>query len=252
MNISSVGNNIYGQIASGNRLTSAAVSPADLAISEKMESQTGGLSQGASNIKDGISALNISDGALSGINDNLQRIHELSLKASNGLLSQDDKGAIQSEISGLLKGIDDIANNTEFNTKKLLNNEDSLNIASNPDGSGKDIKNVNSTVSALGLDGYDVTGNFDISKITDAISKVSSQRSGIGASTNALESAYRQNEITKENVMNSQSKISDLDMPKAISDMKKKELLDTFQIMMQKKKQEDQVNNNMRLFTGMM
>jgi len=252
MNISSVGNNIYGQIASGNRLTSASVSPADLAISEKMSSQAGGLTQGAANIQDGISALNISDGALSGINDSLQRIHELSLKASNGLLSQEDKGAIQSEISGLLQGIDDIANNTEFNTKKLLNNEDSIGIASNPDGSGQEIQNVNSTVKALGLDGFDVTGNFDINKVTDAISKVSSQRSSIGASTNALESAYRQNQNTIENVMNSQSKIADLDMPKAISDMKKKELLDTFQVMMQKRRQEDQVNNNNRLFTGMM
>lgn len=252
MNISSVGNNIYGQLASGNRLTSAAVSPSDLAISEKMGSQAGGLTQGASNIKDGISALNISDGALSGISDSLQRIHELSLKASNGLLSQEDKGAIQSEISGLLKGIDDIANNTEFNTKKLLNNEDSISIASNPDGSGSTISNVDSTVKALGLDGYDVTGNFDISKVTDALSKVSSYRSSVGASTNALESAYRQNNNTVENVIASKSKIADLDMPKAISEMKKKEMLTTMQFMMQKRRQEEQINNNSRLFTGMM
>lgn len=251
MNISSVGNNIYGQIASGNRLTSAAVSPADLAISEKMQSQAGGLSQGSNNIQDGISALNISDGALAGITDNLQRVHELSLKASNGLLSGDDKQAIQSEIDGLLQGINDIANNTEFNTKKLLNNEESMDIASNPDGSGVAINNVNSTVSALGLDGFNVTGNFDISKVTDAISKVTSQRSGLGASTNALTHAYNQNQNTIENVLNSKSKIADLDIPKAVSDQKKKELLDTFQIMMQKRKQEDETNNHMRLFTGM-
>lgn len=251
MNVSSV-NNIYGQIASGNRLTSAAVSPADLTISENMNTQANGLNQGSANIQDGISALNISDGALSGINDNLQRIHELSVKASSGLLSQEDKGAIQSEISGLLQDIDNIANNTEFNTKKLLNNDDTLSIVSNPDGSGIDINNVNSTVKALGLDGYDVTGNFDINKVTDAIAKVSENRSGIGAQTNALESAYRQNQNTIENVISSQSKIADLDMPKAISDMKKKELLDTFQIMMQKRRQEDEENNRNRLFTGMM
>ena len=250
MNVSSVGNNIYGQIASGNRLTSAAVSPSDLAISEKMTSQTGGLSQGSANIKDGISALNISDGALAGITDNLQRVHELSLKASNGLLSSDDKNAIQSEIDGLLKDIDDIANNTEFNTKKLLNNEDSLHIASNPDGSGSEINNVNSTVKALGLDGFNVTGNFDIGKVTDAISKVTSQRSGIGAKVNGLEHAYSKNQIMIENVTSSQSKIADTDMPKAISEQKKKELLTTFQFMMQKQKQEDEVNRNMRFFTG--
>lgn len=249
MNISSV-NSIYGQIASGNRLTSAAVSPADLTISEKMKTQSGGLAQGSSNINDGISALNISDGALAGINDNLGRIHELSVKASSGLLTVGDKKAIQSEIDGLLKDIDNIANGTEFNTKNLLNNEDSMNIASNPDGSGINISNVNSTVKALGLDGYSVMGNFDISKVTDAIAQVSSQRSGIGAKTNALEAAYRQNENTRENVMNSQSKIADLDIPSAVSEQKKKELLDTFQIMMQKKQQEDEENQKTRLFTG--
>lgn len=249
MNISSV-NNTYGQIASGNRLTSAAVSPSDLAISEKMKSQTGGLTQGASNIKDGISALNISDGALAGVTDNLQRIHELSLKASNGLMSGDDKKAIQSEIDGLLKGIDDIANSTQFNEKKLLNNEDSINIASNPDGSGPEINNVNSTVKALGLDGFNVTGNFDINKVTDALSKVTSQRSGLGAATNALEHAYAQNQNTIENVTRSQSKIADTDIPKAVSEQKKKELLNTFQIMMQKQKQDDEVNRSARFFSG--
>lgn len=249
MNISSL-NNTYGQIASGNRLTSAAVSPSDLAISEKMKSQTGGLTQGSSNIKDGISALNISDGALAGVTDNLQRIHELSLKASNGLMSGDDKKAIQSEIDGLLKGIDDIANSTQFNEKKLLNNEDSISIASNPDGSGPEINNVNSTVKALGLDGFNVTGNFDINKVTDAISKVTSQRSGLGAATNALEHAYAQNQNTIENVTRSQSKIADTDIPKAVSEQKKKELLNTFQIMMQKQKQDDEVNRSARFFSG--
>ncbi|MDO4187653.1 MAG: flagellin [Lachnospiraceae bacterium] len=250
MNISSVGSNIYSQIASGNRLTSAAVSPADLAISEKMKSQTGGLSQGASNIKDGISALNISDGALSGITDNLQRVHELSLKASNGLMSGEEKKAIQSEIDGLLQGINDIANGTEFNEKKLLNSEDGIHIASNPDGSGSDISRVDSTVKALGLDGFSVMGNFDINKVTDALSKVSSMRGGLGAQVNGLEHAYNQNQISIENVTSSQSKIADTDIPKAISEQKKKELLNTFQIMMQKQKQDNEVNNSARLFSG--
>lgn len=241
-------NNTYSQIASGNRLTSAAVSPSDLAISNKMTTQETGLNQGANNIKDGISALNISDGALAGITDNLQRVHELSLKASNGLLSSDDKKAIQGEIDGLLKGIDDIANETEFNTKKLLNEDGSLDIASNPDGSGQKISTVNSTVEALGLKDFNVTGNFDINKVTDALSKVTSQRSGIGAQTNALESAYRQNTNTVENVVASKSKIADTDIPKAISEQKKAQLLQTMQFQMQRKRMEDEQNNMLGLF----
>lgn len=247
MQINSI-NNTYGQIASGNRLTSAAVSPSDLAISNKMTSQETGLNQGANNIKDGISALNISDGALAGITENLQRVHELSLKASNGLLTSGDKDAIQSEIDGLLKGIDEIANGTEFNTKKLLNGDGNLSIASNPDGSGQQISTVNSTVEALGLKDFNITGNFDINKVTDALSKVTSQRSGIGAQTNALESAYRQNTNTVENVVASKSKIADLDMPKAISEQKKAQLLQTMQFQIQRKKMEDEHNNMLGLF----
>lgn len=251
MNISSVSNVSYGQIASGNRLTSAAVSPADLVISENMQSQVGGLNQGSSNIQDGLSALKISDGALEGITNNLQRVHELSLKASNGLMSNEDKQAIQSEISGLFDNINKIANGTEFNNKKLLNNEDSINIVTNPDGSGVSINNSDSTIKALGLDGYSVTGNFDISKVTDALSKVTAQRSRLGAKSNALEHAYNINNVAAENVLSSKSKIADLDMPKAISDQKKQELLNTFQIMMQRKKQEEEEKRNAGFFTGM-
>lgn len=251
MKISPVNNNIYGQIASGNRLTSAAVSPADLKISEKMQSQVGGLNQGSSNIRDGISALNISDGALSGITDNLQRVHELSIKASNGLLSSSDKKAIQAEITSLFDDIDKIANGTQFNEKKLLNNENGIDIASNPDGTGVTLSNSNSTIKALGLEGYNVEGNFDISRITDALSRVSSSRSRLGAETNGLEHSFNINNIAAENVLSSKSKIADLDIPKAISDQKKQELLNTFQIMMQRRQQENEANYNARFFTGM-
>lgn len=250
MNISPIGSVTYGQIASGNRLTSASVSPSDLAISEKMTSQETGLSQGSSNVKDGISALNISDGALAGVTDNLQRIHELSLKASNGLMSSDDKKAIQSEIDGLLKDIDNIADNTQFNEKKLLNGNGNISIASNIDGSGTNISTVDSTVKSLGLDGFNVMGNFDINKVTDALARVSSQRSRVGAETNALEHAYVQNQNTVENVISSKSEIADLDMPKAISEQKKNELLNTFQMMMQKQKQDNEVKNNMQFFAN--
>ena len=250
MNISPIESVTYGQIVSGSRLTSASVSPSDLAISEKMTSQETGLRQGSSNVKDGISALNISDGALAGVTDNLQRIHELSLKASNGLMSFDDKKAIQSEIDGLLKDIDNIADNTQFNEKKLLNGNDNISIVSNIDGSGTNISTVDSTVKSLGLDGFNVIGNFDINKVTDALSKVSSQRSRVGAETNALEHAYAQNQNTVENVVSSKSKIADLDMPKAISEQKKNELLNTFQMMMQKQKQDNEVKNNMQFFAN--
>jgi len=248
MNISPVSSNIYGQIASGNRLTSTAVSPSDLVISESMTTQANGANAGSENAKQGISALNIADGALGSITDNLQRIHELSIKASNGLLSDEDKSSIQGEISGLMSGIEDIAKNTQYNTKPLLNGGDSMHIATNPDGSGTDLNMPNSVLSSLGLDGYDVTKNFDINRVTSALDAVSKQRSQVGASTNALNYSYNQNQVAMENVLSSKSKISDLDIPKAVSDQKKNELLNTMQIMMQKRKQEEEEKKVSGLF----
>jgi len=253
MAISAIGGstNIYGQIASGKRINSAADDASGLAIANKMDSQTNGLTVGSDNAKAGVDALNISDGALGQIGDNLQRIYELSVKASNSLYTAEDLGGIQSEINGLMNGIQDIAKGTEYNTLKLLDGSMAdMDIASNPNGSGMSIKMANATLEALGIDGYDVTGKFDINQITDAISKVNESRSNLGASTNALEHTINQNNITAENVMNSQSKIEDLDIYKAISDMKKQQVMDNYQVMMQKQKMEQEQQRTLGLFNA--
>ncbi|MBQ7582733.1 MAG: hypothetical protein IJU25_07945 [Lachnospiraceae bacterium] len=77
---------LYGQIASGNRINSAKDDASGLVISENMKEQESGLKVGSENAKNGIGALNIADGALGQITDNLQRIHELSVKASNSFM----------------------------------------------------------------------------------------------------------------------------------------------------------------------
>lgn len=238
----SIGNtNIYGQIASGKRINSAADDASGLAIANKMESQTRATDAGTENAKSGVGALNIADGALGQINDSLQRIYELGIKASSGLNGKDELNAIQKEIGGLMSGIEDIAKGTEYNTLKLLDGSMAdMDLATNPDGTGMSIKMANSTLETLGIDGFDVTGKFDLSKITDAISKVSESRSSLGAQTNALEYTIDRNNLTAENVTSSRSKIEDLDIYEAINQMKKDNMLNTYQMMMQKKQQEDE------------
>lgn len=233
---------LYGQIASGNRINSASDDPSGLAISNKLEKQVNGLEQGAENAQNGVEALNISDGALSQVTDNLQRIYELSVKASNSFMySADDLGAMQEEIDGLMKGIEDIAKGTQYNTMKLLDGSKAdMELATNPDGTGQKIQMGNATLEALGIDGYDVTGKFDINRITDAIDKVTSQRAQIGANVNALEYSINQNALTAENTLSAKSSLADLDIPKAISEQKKNEILDQYQLMMQRQQQKDE------------
>lgn len=234
--ISSLNSSVdYGTIASGKKINSAADDAAGLAISNKLESQADGLTTGAGNAKDGIAALNVADGALSGISDSLQRIRELSVKAMNGLNSASDLKSIQSEIGGLLEGIQQTSKGTQYNTKSLLDGSmATLDIANNPDGTGMSIKMVDSTLSSLGIEGYDVTKDFDIKDIDDAISKVNESRSSIGASTNALDYGYNYNTNTSLQTTGAQSRIEDLDVPKAISEVKKNEVLEEYKNAMLK------------------
>ena len=234
-------NNMYSQIASGKRINSAADDAAGLTIGQKMTSQETGLAQGSENAKDGVSLLNVADGALSQIGDSLQRIYELGIKASNGLNTGEELGAIQSEVDQLLSDIEGIAKGTEFNTMKILDGSMAdIELATKPDGTGQKIQMVNSTLEELGIDGLDFTKGVDLDKITKAIDKVSESRSSMGAQTNALESAIRYNDYAAQNTMDSRSRLEDLDMAKAISEQKKLETLNQYQIMMQKRREEEE------------
>ena len=236
--ISNVGS--YGQIASGRAINRAADGASELAIGKKMEAQERGLNKGAENIAETRDLLNISDGAMQSITDNLQRIRELSLKAANGLTGDEEKASIQSEISGLMENIEQVARDTQYNEKNLLDGSyATLEVAENPDGRGMSIQLENATLEALGINGYDVTGDFDITKIDNALEKISSDRSSIGSQTNALEYAYRSNLNTAENVLASRSRLEDLDIEKAVTDQKKNEVITDYQTLLLKRKEEE-------------
>ncbi len=233
-------NSIYGKIASGKRIRSAADDASGLAIANKLKRNSNGLDVGASNIKDGIGVANIKDGALGSMQDSLQRIRELSIKASNGLYGDSEKQMIQKEVDQLLEGIQYTAAGTQFNEMKLLDGSMAdMDIAANADGSGMKIQMENMTLKSLGIDGYDVTGKFDISAIDNAMKKISEARSGTGAVTNALEHAYNYNTGASLNLVGARSRIEDLDIPKAVSEQKKNKLLTDYRMGMLRRKMQD-------------
>lgn len=109
------------RLSSGLKINHAKDNPAGMAISNKMRAQIKGLDQASSNASDGISVIQISDGALSEVTSILQRMRELSVQAaSDATMSQQDKQAIQDEISSLTDEVDRISKDTEYNTKSLL------------------------------------------------------------------------------------------------------------------------------------
>ncbi len=109
------------KLSSGFRINSAADDAAGLAISEKMRGQIRGLEMASKNAQDGISLIQTAEGALNETHSILQRMRELAVQAASDTNTADDRAEIQKEIDQLISEIDRIGNNTEFNTKKLLN-----------------------------------------------------------------------------------------------------------------------------------
>ena len=108
------------KLSSGYKINRAADDAAGLSISEKMRKQIRGLTQASSNAEDGISTVQTAEGALNEVQDMLQRMNELSVKAANGTQSEDDRSYIQNEIDQLTTEIDRVAETTKFNETYLL------------------------------------------------------------------------------------------------------------------------------------
>lgn len=111
---------ITEKLSSGYKINRSADDAAGLAISEKMRRQIRGLSQASLNAQDGISMVQIADGAMAEIQDMLHRGSELSIKAANGTLNEDDRSYIQMEIKQLKEEIDGISERTTFNEFQVL------------------------------------------------------------------------------------------------------------------------------------
>ena len=116
------------RLSSGFKINHASDNPAGLAISNKMKAQINALDQAESNASDGISVLQIADGALNEVSSILQRMRELSVQAANGTNEYEDRQSIQAEIDELQKEVDRISTDTEYNTKTLLDGSSDVRV----------------------------------------------------------------------------------------------------------------------------
>ncbi|HEU0166305.1 MAG TPA: hypothetical protein VFS62_00915, partial [Chloroflexota bacterium] len=127
------------KLSSGLRINSAADDAAGLAISEKLTSQVNGFDQGSRNAQDAISMVQTGESALGTTHTILQRMRELAVQASNDSYTSSDRSNIQAEINQLIQEVDRISQQTDFNTKKLL---DGSAGAAQVSGGGPDIKGI--------------------------------------------------------------------------------------------------------------
>jgi flagellin len=225
------------RLSSGSRINRAADDAAGLAISEKMNAQTRGLAQAQRNAQDGISMIQTAEGALKETHSMLQRMRELAVQSANDSNTDDDRAQIQEEINQLSTQIDDIASDTQFNTKNLLNGDQAtgseltFQIGAN---SGENltlaIQDMSSSELSTGsLSDIDVSSQgaaeSAITAISSGIGKVSTERSKLGAVQNRLEHTINNLSTTEENLTAANSRIKDVDMAKEMMNLSKQQIL---------------------------
>ncbi|EKK3318895.1 FliC/FljB family flagellin [Salmonella enterica] len=161
------------RLSSGLRINSAKDDAAGQAIANRFSANIRGLTQASRNANDGISIAQTTEGALSEINNNLQRVRELSVQASNSTNSQSDLDSIQAEITQRLSEIDRVSGQTQFNGVKVLSQDNSLKIqigANDGENITIDLKKI--TSDTLGLNGFNVNGKGSISNKAATVSDV--------------------------------------------------------------------------------
>ncbi len=109
-----------GRLSSGLKIANAKDNPSGLAMSRRMNSQIEGLGVAGDTSNDAISIVQVADGSLSEIHEVLQRMNQLAVQSSNGTLTEDDRRAIQEEVSLLKQEIERMANTTQFNGQSIL------------------------------------------------------------------------------------------------------------------------------------
>ena len=222
------------KLSSGYKINRAADDAAGLSISEKMRSQIRGLDKASDNAQDGISLIQVAEGALNETHSILQRMNELATQAANDTNTTDDRTAIKAEMDQLYDEIDRIRSTTQFNTMNLLDGNfknknlqvgalSGQNITINISNmEAKQILGVEKT--ALKVSSNDSAGT-SMTKIQSAIKAVSDQRSNLGALQNRLEHTINNLDTTSENTSSAESRIRDTDMAEEMVQYSKNNIL---------------------------
>lgn len=219
------------KLASGYRINRAGDDAAGLTISEKMRSQIRGLNKASTNAQDGVSLIQVAEGALNETHSILQRMNELATQAANDTNTTADRAAIQQEIDQLTSEIDRIQSTTQFNTMNLL--DGSFTAKSLQVGSlcGQSISisidamsASNLAISALKVSSFSSAGAAMCS-IQQAISRVSEQRSKLGAIQNRLEHTIANLDNIAENTQAAESRVRDTDMAEEMVEYSKNNIL---------------------------
>jgi len=230
--------NSLAKLSSGSRINKAGDDAAGLAISEKMKSQIGGLTQAKRNAQDGISLVQTAEGALNESHSILERMRDLAVQGGNGTLTTDDRNSINKELNALHAELTRISQTTEFNTKQVFSQKNGAAVAFTFQIGANSGQTLSVSVSAMDgetllasaigdfkLDAAGKNAGTMISNIDKAIAKVSDQRATLGAVQNRLEHTINNLTATNENLSDANSRIRDVDMAEEMMTFTKSNIL---------------------------
>ena len=221
------------KLSSGYKINRAGDDAAGLSISEKMRSQIRGLNKASDNAEDGISLIQVAEGALNETHSILQRMNELATQAANDTNTSTDRKAIQQELTQLTSELDRIYSTTQFNTMNLLDgsfSKKSLQVGSlsgqviSISISSMDAKSLGISANSVKVSTNAVAGK-SMTVIQKAIDTVSTERSKLGALQNRLEHTINNLDTTSENTQSAESRIRDTDMASEMVEYSKNNIL---------------------------
>ncbi|GFD88090.1 flagellin [Tenacibaculum sp. KUL152] len=211
------------KLASGKKVNNALDDASAQQIIDRLTSEVEGNRQAINNVYDGISVAQVAEGGLGSINDDVNRIRELTLQSGNGVLSDGDRRAIQSEITQLQENISQTIEQTNFAGKPLLSDNRELSFQTGANGGQSISINTQDIASQLsGVLSIDITSGTSVedalSAADDAIEVVGGARGDLGAVQNRFESTARNLTQANVNTAEARSRLQDLDYAQAASE----------------------------------
>lgn len=223
----------FKRLSSGFRINSASDDAAGLQISNRLTSQINGLDQAARNANDGISVAQVAEGAMEEITNSLQRIRVLAIQSQNGINSDDDRLALQKEVSALKVEMSRIATTTQFGTQNLLGGAFSAKFLVGANANQNISINLSRTggfgTSGLGLSDLSISSVADASAalalIDSAIGIIDGARADLGAIQNRFQATIRNLTNISENVSGARARIRDTDFAKETAELTRAQIL---------------------------
>ena len=233
----------FERLSTGKRVNSSVDDAAGLAIGKELESRVSGLNQAIRNTNDGISIIQIAEGALEEGTTILQRLRDLAVQASNDSLSSDERGYLTTEAEALIDAFDDIANAAKWNGSSVFgttfviqtgaDSTDEVSVAITAGGPGVFLDvtaghETNGTVANAKTDVAftdSATAQTAISNIDGAMTDLLDKRADLGALQSQLESTVRNLANVAENTAAAAGRIMDTDYAAETANLTKAQIL---------------------------